>query len=113
MLHTAINPQAAGLEAYAATRITPQWQSLPEARALLADCAATVPVRIPSTVWGVTARETVWSFDHDDARVARLHEIADEAFLICERECLSDGLAYGPGLSVDDAIDAALAGRAA
>lgn len=86
------------------------WYQLAEARAVLRCCAERQPDLIRGEQKFVRTTDVWWSFDRDDARVARLDQIMTQHLApLFENRSSSDALrAAGVLVSVDMAIDAVL-----
>lgn len=87
--------------------ITP-WYLIPEALALLADCAENEPADIRYTHQGIRYRDEWRAYDDEDERVRRLASIKAEVLepLLQDNERYRLAGAAGVGVSVENAIDA-------
>lgn len=89
------------------TAIT-KWYLIPEALALLADCAKDEPTHLRYTSQSIRNREEWFAYDPDDSRVDRLTAIRGEVLnpLLADKERYRLADAAGLMVKVDTVIDA-------
>lgn len=89
-------------------RIIP-WQDTPQAIAILASCAIEPPAKLRHVKQFYLTSDEWLAYDESDERVAKLSAIQNEHFLAAERLGGREAARIAVGLSVDEAIDIAVA----